>query len=315
MPGVTYLVTIYNKARYLPGVLAAIRGQQGEFDRQYVLIDDGSTDGSAELAAAIISDWPKAQLIRQDNHGPSVATNRALAAAEMPFTHIVDADDVLAPYATKALLRAAATSGCGLVYGRVGYYQTPEEIRFPAEPDEIHVSVVEDTLFTVIARGIAGSSALLVDTEAFRSVGGCDERVFVQDQSIPQRMAAVTTIGRFDHLLCLGPQNEPGRLMKSEAQTVHDQSLTALNTLLDNPELPLRLRRLVQRQLTGRAWYWASQRDGATPLSPFFRLFVLARLPGVVLPYERLESTFAAYKYHNDIRLMRGGVGSLASRG
>jgi glycosyltransferase involved in cell wall biosynthesis len=305
MAGVTYLVTIYNKGKYLRSVLAAIREQQGEFDRQYVLVDDGSTDGSGDLAAAEITDWPKACLIRQENRGPSAATNRGLAAAEMPFTHIVDADDILAPYATKLLLRAAAESGCGLVYGRSGYYWSAEEIVFPAEPTDIAVSVVEDALYTVIRRGMASSSAVLFDTAAFKAAGGCDERVFVQDQSIPQRLAGRTELGLFDHLIALGPADDPGRIMKLRAQISHDQSLTALNTLRDSVNLPPRFRRLVQKQMTGRAWKWSSREAGASMLSPYFRLFLLAHLPGVLLSDGRLETTLHAFRRHDAVRLAR----------
>jgi hypothetical protein len=304
MAGVTYLVTIYNKAPYLRSVLTAIRGQQGEFDRQYVLVDDGSTDGSGELAAAEIAGWPNASLIRQENKGPSAATNRGLAAAEMPLTHIVDADDILAPYATKLLLRATAESGCGLVYGGKAYYQDVADLTFPAEPDDLTVEVIGDALYTVLRRGLAGSSMHLLDTAAFKRVGGCDERVFVQDQSIPQRMAGVSQIGLLRNVICFGPADDPHRLMNSEAQQQHDQSLTALNTLRDNLHLPPRFRRLVQKQLTGRAWKWAARHDGATMLSPYFWLFLVARLPGAWLTDRRLEATLAAFRRGNAVRLI-----------
>ncbi len=119
LPGVTYIVTIYNKAPYLEGVIRALAKQEGGFERQYVLVDDGSTDGSDTIAARLAAKLANARFIRQDeNRGPSLAVNRGLAAAKLPFTQVIDSDDVLAPYATKLLLQAALKSGCGAVYGR-----------------------------------------------------------------------------------------------------------------------------------------------------------------------------------------------------
>jgi hypothetical protein len=301
--GVTHLVTVYNKAAYIEEVLKAIRRQQGDFARQCVIVDDGSTDGSGEIVARTIADWPEAELIRQPNGGPAAATNRGLERAAMPFIHIVDGDDILAPHATRVLLRAQAQSGCGLIYGQGSWYASPDEIRFPEEPSEITVEVLDDTLYTAIRRGIAGSSALLVSTEAFRRVGGCDPEIFVQDQSLPQRLATVTTIGTIDHLLCLGPRFEPGRVMTSlSAQVLHDQSLTALHTLRDNPHLPPRFRRLVQRQVTGRAWKWALRKEGDSVLSRAYWRFVLAHCPFVVMSDRTLELALEPYGRRQRIR-------------
>jgi hypothetical protein len=304
LPGVTYVVTIFNKAPYLEGVVRALADQVGGFERQYVLVDDGSTDGSGEIAARLAGELRNARLIRQENRGPSAAVNRGLAAAAMPFTQIVDGDDVLAPYATKLLLKAALASGCGAVYGRNDWYGSAAELRFPDEPRDVAVTVLRDALYHVIRIGHAGGSTFILDTETLRRAGGCDERVFVQDQSIPQRMALATRIGLVDCLVCMGPRDEPGRLMKYPVQQQHDQSLTALLTLRDHPDLPPRFRRLVQKQLTGRAWKHVARHDGASPLSRYFWLFVAARLPGVTLGDDALEATLEAFRSGHAIRLM-----------
>ena len=313
LPGVTYIVTIYNKAAYLEGVIQALANQQGRFERQYVLVDDGSTDGSDAIAARLAGELRNARYIRQENHGPSVAVNRGLAEATMPFTHIVDGDDVLAPYATKLLLKAALASGCGAIYGRNDWYRSPAELRFPEEPPNVAVTVLHDALYHVIRIGHAGGSTYILDTELFRRLGGCDERVFVQDQSIPQRMALTTRIGVVDCLICMGPRDEPGRLMKYPVQQQHDQSLTALLTLRDHPDLPPRVRRLVQKRVTGRAWKHVARHEGASPLSRYFWLFLAARVPGVKLGDRALEAALEAFRHGNRIRLMASAAAGSAA--
>ena len=44
MTGVSFIVTVYNKAPYIPAVINAILAQEGDFEREVFIIDDGSTD-------------------------------------------------------------------------------------------------------------------------------------------------------------------------------------------------------------------------------------------------------------------------------
>jgi hypothetical protein len=304
LPGVSYVVTIYNKAAHLEGVMRALANQAGAFERQFILVDDGSTDGSAELAARIAASLPNAMLIRQENLGPSIAVNRGLAHVRLPFTQVIDGDDILAPYASRLLMKAALESGCAGIWGRNIYYATPSEIVFPPEPGDPKVTVLDDALYWVIRIGHAGGSTYILDSATVKRVGGCDERVFVQDQSLPQRIAAAAPIGIVDHVICMGPRDDPGRLMKRPVQQEHDQSLTAILTLADHPDLPARFRRLVQKQVTGRAWKHAARHQGAGPLSRNFALFLAARLPCVRLGDDTLLAALEAYPRGREVRLM-----------
>src|SRR5512144_2657318 len=118
MTGVSFLVTVYNKARYLPAVLAAIGRQQGDFDRETVIVDDGSTDGSLSVLQALARGRRDVTVIAQANAGASAALNRAAAAARLPLLKPVDADDLLLPEATALLVAALERTGAVLAAGR-----------------------------------------------------------------------------------------------------------------------------------------------------------------------------------------------------
>ncbi len=123
MQGVSFVITIYNKAPYLAAVLPALRGQSGDFEREFIFIDDGSTDGSADLIEQETADWPHAvDVIRQPNAGPSKATNTGVEAARLPWIKLVDGDDVLVPAATSWLLAAATKYGVAHAWGDLGTY-------------------------------------------------------------------------------------------------------------------------------------------------------------------------------------------------
>ena len=81
-----------------------------------IVVDDGSTDDSAEVAAR----YPDVVCIRQPNRGQAAAQNRGLEAAHGEFVLFLDADDELTPGAVEGL--AAPTAGapdCAFAYGHV----------------------------------------------------------------------------------------------------------------------------------------------------------------------------------------------------
>ena len=111
--GVSFVVPVYDKAPYLPGVLERLAAQRGDFDREYVFVDDGSTDGSLAILKGRTAGWPDTSIVEQANHGVAHATNRGLERARMPFVKFCDADDLLVDGATQALLAALSRGGGG----------------------------------------------------------------------------------------------------------------------------------------------------------------------------------------------------------
>ncbi|MEL0021826.1 MAG: glycosyltransferase, partial [Rickettsiales bacterium] len=74
LPGVSFLVPVFNKAPHLPAVLRQIARQTGDFPRQFVFVDDESTDGSLEIVRALTADWENTVIETQTNKGSAGAT-------------------------------------------------------------------------------------------------------------------------------------------------------------------------------------------------------------------------------------------------
>ena len=49
MTSVSFIITVYNKSKYLKAVINSIRNQSGNFEKEYIFINDGSTDDSADI--------------------------------------------------------------------------------------------------------------------------------------------------------------------------------------------------------------------------------------------------------------------------
>lgn len=302
---VACVVTVFNKAPYLAACLDALLAQEGGPPAEIVFVDDGSTDGSGALLRRLIAErgLTTAKIVSQANAGPGPATNRGAREATQPWLKLVDADDILAPFALRVLAGEAARHDLGLVYGGMDWYG-PEGPRFAPPPAELRTRVFADPVTDALATCQSGASNLLVARALFLAAGGCDERVFIQDQGICPRVAAVpgARIGVFDHVVCLGPADEPGRLMKNQAQILHDETLTALLFLRDHPELARAARLAAFRRCADRAWKRGRKLFGVGPISAAHAAYLQAKA-GVLWRHEEwIEATLAIYRAGGRVR-------------
>src|SRR5262247_2937258 len=115
---ISVVVPFFNNVAFLGDCLASIAAQTYP-DLQVIMVDDGSTDGSAEIARAQAAADPRFELISQPNGGPGSARNRGVAAATGEFLAFVDADDLLPPDAYATMLGTIEGSGSDFVSGGV----------------------------------------------------------------------------------------------------------------------------------------------------------------------------------------------------
>lgn len=96
MPEISIIVPVYNSARYLESCVESILQQQFA-DFELLLIDDGSTDESAEICRRYVRKEPRIRLIRQANAGVSAARNTGLDHACGQWIAFIDSDDRVMP--------------------------------------------------------------------------------------------------------------------------------------------------------------------------------------------------------------------------
>jgi glycosyltransferase involved in cell wall biosynthesis len=87
---VSCIVPVFNGERYLQEALESIRSQTYR-PLDIVVVDDGSTDGSADIAKAFRE---RVRYVRQSNAGPSSARNSGLTVATGEFVAFLDQDDL-----------------------------------------------------------------------------------------------------------------------------------------------------------------------------------------------------------------------------
>ena len=104
---ISVVVPVYNGERTLGDCLRSLEAQSmPRSSYEIIVIDDGSSDRSAAIAAA-----SGARIIRQDNAGAAAARNAGVAASDAMWIALTDADCVASRGWLKALARRAAVAG------------------------------------------------------------------------------------------------------------------------------------------------------------------------------------------------------------
>lgn len=107
---------VWNAARFLAEAAANVAAQTRP-DWEHILVDDGSTDGSRNLAAALAAADPRVRLLAwDDNRGAAAARNAAIRAARGRYIAFLDADDRWHPEKLARQVGYMQATGATLVF-------------------------------------------------------------------------------------------------------------------------------------------------------------------------------------------------------
>src|SRR5215211_4578336 len=95
-PLVSVITPTYNYGALIGETLDSLR-RQTLTDWECVVVDDGSTDDTAEVVARFAEGEPRVSYVRQANARQAAAKNNGLARARGAYVQFLDADDLLEP--------------------------------------------------------------------------------------------------------------------------------------------------------------------------------------------------------------------------
>jgi glycosyltransferase involved in cell wall biosynthesis len=296
MTGVSFLLTVYNKAAYLPAVLAAVRAQTGDFAREIVIVDDGSTDDSLAVARRVTDGWADVRIVAQANAGASAAMNRAADAARLDYLKLVDSDDLLTPSATRLLLRALTENDAVLAVGQAepyDYRSIPSTVRDDAGWRGSRM--IPDALAATLHTSRYNPSVMLLRRADYLAAGGCDPAVTCQEYSLSLPLALRGGFIEIPNTVAHVARGDAGRLSASAQRELANITRATLNFVRAHPDLPLRYRRLALKKAASRARLWAQRHGAPGGLLPYLWRELMARAPLPLNHAARIEDCLRAF--------------------
>lgn len=191
---ITVVIPLYNKEQEIARTLRSVLAQTLP-PREIIVVDDGSTDRSAEIVESFRN--PLIRLIRQQNRGVSAARNRAIGEARTEWVALLDGDDRWEPGYLKAIDRLIGRyPGCGAYAtsfnvendGRITPGDTPQR------------EGIVDFFAESLRRYVLIPSATTLRRDLVRSLGGFPEGMRMgEDQYLWTRVARSASV-------CLSPE-------------------------------------------------------------------------------------------------------------
>ncbi len=234
---VSFVMTVYNKERYLPSVLAALLNQTGVKNPEYIFCDDVSQDRSLEIIEEMTSGLPNVQIFKNEkNQGISIRINQGIVAARGRYIRMLDSDDILPLDSTEKMLELAEKYNADMIYGNfVKTGKEPEELTKAYLPKMFTHVYFKDAMRAIFKERFTRMGQL-IKAEVLKKAGGADERVFIQDESIPLRCALFADgIVKMHENVVLVPK-ENGNLSGQKVQLDHDRYLAYYYFIKDNAE-------------------------------------------------------------------------------
>ena len=190
---VSIVIPAYQSARWVRDAVASALAQTHP-SCEVIVVDDGSTDGTAALLAAAFAD--AIQIVQQPNRGLAAARNTGLRRARGEYVQFLDADDVLLP--DKIATQVAA-------FGRapdvdVAFCDFAWLVEGRTQLADMPVPEIVDghALHALLGRNFIVCHAALVRTAALQRAGGFDETLSAcEDYDLWLRLAGAGS--RFLH--------------------------------------------------------------------------------------------------------------------
>lgn len=197
-PKFSVVMPLYNKEQYVERAIASVLNQQctdGEdvFQYELIVVDDGSSDCSAQIAGKCIAGHSTCKLVQQRNSGVGAARNRGVAESTGEYICFLDADDWWEPCFLQQINRLTHTCPDAGIYC-TGYYlvkngtQTIAPIGVEKKFETGYIDYCRTYCRTLCMPVTSSSTA--VRRDCFDAVGAFDENLsFGEDFHLWIRLA------------------------------------------------------------------------------------------------------------------------------
>jgi glycosyltransferase involved in cell wall biosynthesis len=217
---VAVVIPCFNQGAYLREALESVFSQTLP-PHEVIVVDDGSTDDTAAVAAS----FSNVTYLRQENRGLSAARNRGMAAASCGYITFLDADDLLLPRALEIGVRELSVRPeCAFVFGRFRYRDHDHVTPQPPPLSDALAAPYESLLRTNF---IAMHATVMYRRAFLVSLGGFDETMSAaEDYDVYLRVTAKAPVAMIDEVVAIYRLHDDN--MSNDAVRVMRNAIAAL---------------------------------------------------------------------------------------
>ena len=298
MTSVSFVIPVYNKSKFLKPVIKSIKSQKGKFKKEYIFIDDGSTDDSYRILKQETKGMKDCQIIKQENKGSANATNQGIKTAKMKYIKFLDADDLILSDSTKLLVDILEkNSRCILAYGLQRKVENIVNVNLNERINNYEIEMIENPTRLAMRNSMFNPSQFLVRTSICKSVGGCDERIrFSQEYSLTLRLSKIGPFVKLNYPIAILPFSAPGQISEKKNNQIFRVSKALELFINENNDLPIKTRLYAQRRLTARAWRFARNNKIRNLYFKYFILYLIGLLRINIKPLEVCKQANRIYE-------------------
>ncbi|MDP3704048.1 MAG: glycosyltransferase [Candidatus Omnitrophota bacterium] len=258
-PMISVVIPTYNRAGMLSEAIESVLAQ-GYTNWELIIVDDGSADQTAEVAANVQRQYPMVRYLRQDPQGQFAALNTGTRLARGEYVALLDDDDHWLPDKLSVqLTHLQAHPEWAFVYSLM-WVEDPTGLTTHTKP----AVRGEDTFEALLSHNFVPMSAL-VRRSCLEQIGGFDGTLArAGDYDLWLRLAARYPFGSTPEPLAIFRRHGHNKTARYGA--VHYAChVRIFQKLLDNPTLPAVYRISARRRLAkelyllGRAWLEENQ--------------------------------------------------------
>lgn len=280
MPLISVLMPVYNCEEYVQAAIDSILGQTFR-DFEFIIIDDGSKDRTADIVKAAAARDDRIKVISRENRGIVPSLNEALAVAAGDLIARMDGDDISLPDRFQRQVDyLRAHPDCGLVGTQI-MFMDPDGRPIAPMPNPLdHAGIVQTML--------DGSESVSHPTVIFRravaqSINGYSDRYkHAEDIDFFLRMAEATQVANMPDLLLHYRQHAKsiGRTQTEAQAEAHYRAICDAAARTGKPKPRLLDRREYGNETDDYTrWAWWALQSGQLPSARFYSRKVLAARP------------------------------------